>query len=231
MCIVVLGGTVDISSAHGEWLSVGSRPDPFSGLPEAAYLPPGTEFSVSGASEDAAEVALCFAPARSGATARLLPGSAIEPETRGSGPSERVVHPILMGRPTRGRVAARLEVLTPAGHWSSYPPHKHDRDDAPGRDLPGGDLLPPDRPCAGVRPAACVHRRPQRSTRRSRSATATACSCRAATTRSRRRRGYRLVLPQCDGRPDAPWVCRQRSRPRMDVDGIAAVALTLTRST
>ena len=23
------------------------------------------------------------------------------------------------------------EVVTPAGHWSSYPPHKHDRDDPP----------------------------------------------------------------------------------------------------
>ena len=111
---------------------MGSRPDPFSGLPEAAYLPPGTEFSVSGASEDAAEVALCFAPARSGATARLLPGSAIEPETRGSGPSERVVHPILMG--TADDEAESLlvtEVLTPAGNWSSYPPHKHDRDALP----------------------------------------------------------------------------------------------------
>ena len=132
VCIVVLGGTVDISSVHGEWLSVGSRPDPFSGLPEAAYLSPGTEFSVSGASEDAAEVALCFAPARSGATSRLLPGSAIEPETRGNGPSERVVHPILMG--TADDEAESLlvtEVLTPAGNWSSYPPHKHDRDALP----------------------------------------------------------------------------------------------------
>jgi 5-deoxy-glucuronate isomerase len=24
-----------------------------------------------------------------------------------------------------------VEVLTPAGHWSSYPPHKHDHDDPP----------------------------------------------------------------------------------------------------
>jgi 5-deoxy-glucuronate isomerase len=24
-----------------------------------------------------------------------------------------------------------VEVLTPGGHWSSYPPHKHDRDDPP----------------------------------------------------------------------------------------------------
>ena len=132
VCIVVLGGTVDIGSAHGDWAGVGGRSDPFSGLPEAAYLGPGTDFSVSGASDDPAEVALCFAPARTGAAARLLPGSEIEPETRGSGASERVVHPILMG--TAENEAESLlvtEVLTPAGNWSSYPPHKHDRDALP----------------------------------------------------------------------------------------------------
>ena len=51
-------------------------------------------------------------------------------ETRGYGAQERTIHPILMG----DREADSLlvcEVLTPAGHWSSYPPHKHDRDDPP----------------------------------------------------------------------------------------------------
>jgi 5-deoxy-glucuronate isomerase len=28
-----------------------------------------------------------------------------------------------------------VEVLTPPGHWSSYPPHKHDRDDPPNETL------------------------------------------------------------------------------------------------
>ena len=42
----------------------------------------------------------------------------------------RTIHQILM----EDRPAERLlvtEVLTPAGHWSSYPPHKHDTDDPP----------------------------------------------------------------------------------------------------
>lgn len=132
VCIVVLGGTVDVRSAHGDWPGVGGRPDPFRGMPEAAYLPPGTDFSVSGSEDDPAELALCFAPATTGAAARLLPGSAIEPETRGSGACERVVHPILMGK-AEGEAESLLvtEVLTPAGHWSSYPPHKHDRDALP----------------------------------------------------------------------------------------------------
>ncbi len=43
---------------------------------------------------------------------------------------EREIRPILM----EDRPAERLlvvEVLTPNGHWSSYPPHKHDEDDPP----------------------------------------------------------------------------------------------------
>jgi 5-deoxy-glucuronate isomerase len=127
-CIVVVAGTVDVRSSHGDFLDVGSRPDPFSGRPDAVYLPAGARFEVTGAGE----VGLCFAPATgaSGAQARLLPGDEIEAETRGHGALERTIHPILMA----DREADALlvcEVVTPPGHWSSYPPHKHDRDDAP----------------------------------------------------------------------------------------------------
>ena len=125
-CVVVIAGTCTVESAHGRW-EIGGRPDPWSGAPDGAYLPRGTEFTVDGD----AEVGLCFAPAPSGgATARVLPGDEIEPELRGHGSQERTVHPILMG----DREAESLlvcEVLTPGGHWSSYPPHKHDRDALP----------------------------------------------------------------------------------------------------
>jgi 5-deoxy-glucuronate isomerase len=126
-CVVVIAGTCTVASEHAIWSELGGRPDPWSGLPDAAYLPPGTRFSVTGD----AEVGLCFAPAPGGgARARVLPGGEIEPELRGYGNHERTVHPILMA----DREADSLlvcEVLTPAGHWSSYPPHKHDRDALP----------------------------------------------------------------------------------------------------
>jgi 5-deoxy-glucuronate isomerase len=126
LCLVVVEGRCSVRSDHGDWSSVGSRPDPFSGPPEAAYLPPGTRFEVE-AADDEAEVALCSAPAETGgAPARLLPGHDVKVEPRGSGTYGRVVKPILMEE----RAAQSLlvcEVLTPPGHWSSYPPHKHDR--------------------------------------------------------------------------------------------------------
>jgi 5-deoxy-glucuronate isomerase len=130
VCVVVISGLAHVHSRHGEWRELGGRPDPWSGRPDAAYLPPRTAFEIEVAGGPA-EVGLCWAPApRSGAPARVLPGDELEVETRGHGAQERRIHPILMG----DREAESLlvcEVLTPAGHWSSYPPHKHDRDDPP----------------------------------------------------------------------------------------------------
>jgi 5-deoxy-glucuronate isomerase len=130
LCLVVVQGTCTVRSPHGDWRDVGGRETPFEGRPDAAYLPPGTEFELGGS----AEVALCTAPARDGADARVLPGDELEVETRGFGAQERTVTPILM----RDREADSLlvcEVLTPPGHWSSYPPHKHDRDALPEESL------------------------------------------------------------------------------------------------
>jgi 5-deoxy-glucuronate isomerase len=129
LCIVVVAGRCHMQSVHGEWRDLGGRPHPFSGPPDAAYLPPGSAFELEGA-RGTAEIALCSAPAAAGTRARVLPGAALTPETRGHGTQQRTVLPILMGE----RAADSLlvcEVLTPPGHWSSYPPHKHDRDRLP----------------------------------------------------------------------------------------------------
>jgi 5-deoxy-glucuronate isomerase len=133
LCVVVISGSVDLSSEHGEWRDLGGRPDPFSGLPDAAYLPPQTNLSLRGG-RGGAELGLCFAPAAYGGAPRVLPGGEIEVEVRGYGALERRIHPILMG----DREAESLlvcEVLTPEGHWSSYPPHKHDREALPEESL------------------------------------------------------------------------------------------------
>jgi 5-deoxy-glucuronate isomerase len=127
VCVVVISGTITVSSGHGTWRDLGGRADPWSGRPDAAYLPPRTHFELRGDGE----AGLCWAPAPSGgADPGILPGEQIEPETRGYGNQARTIHPILMA----DRDAESLlvcEVLTPPGHWSSYPPHKHDVDDPP----------------------------------------------------------------------------------------------------
>jgi 5-deoxy-glucuronate isomerase len=130
LCLVVVEGTCTVRSEHGEWRELGGRGTPFSGRPDAAYLPPGTSFELEGV----AEIALCTAPAREGADPRALRGEETEVETRGFGAQERTVTPILMGDQEADSLLV-CEVLTPPGHWSSYPPHKHDRDALPEESL------------------------------------------------------------------------------------------------
>jgi 5-deoxy-glucuronate isomerase len=125
-CVVVLSGTCSV----GDFADVGGRADPWSGMPDAVYLPPGTTYAIEGD----AEVAICSAPARDGAQARLLPGADIKVETRGHGPFVRTIRPILMADQEADSLLVS-ETLTPAGHWSSYPPHKHDRDALPEESL------------------------------------------------------------------------------------------------
>ena len=128
-CVVVLGGSCDIRSEAGEWTDVGTRATPFDGPPAGAYLPPGTAFEIA-ARSDAVDVALGHAPATRGAAARVIgPGDA-RLEIRGSGAMERRIHHILMEDAAAESLLV-TEVVTPGGHWSSYPPHKHDSNDPP----------------------------------------------------------------------------------------------------
>lgn len=128
-CLVAVAGGFSVETSAGETLTAAGRPDPFSGAPDAVYLPPGTSYRVV-AGDEGSEIGICTAPAEGRFPARELPGSELEREVRGYGNLERRIYPILMGE----REAESLlvcEVVTPDGHWSSYPPHKHDRDALP----------------------------------------------------------------------------------------------------
>jgi 5-deoxy-glucuronate isomerase len=129
-CVVVVAGHVHVRSEHGVWRDLGGRATPFEGTPDAAYLPPGTRFTVEGAGAGGGEVGLCFAPAGDGAAPRVLRASGVAAEARGHGAHARTVNAILMGDEAADALLV-CEVQTPPGHWSSYPPHKHDRDAMP----------------------------------------------------------------------------------------------------
>jgi len=132
VCLVVLSGTGNaIAGAAGRqhrWEGVGRRTSVFDGAPHAIYLPPGSALRFTADTD--VELALCTAPAAQGPEPAHVTPEMIGSFTRGSGSNEREVRNILM----EDRPAASLlvtEVLTPGGHWSSYPPHKHDVEDLP----------------------------------------------------------------------------------------------------
>lgn len=129
LCIVVLTGTVTVSTGEHVWREIGGRRSVFDGgAPYSVYVPPGKTVTID--AHDDAEVALCTAPAKGHYAARLIEPSSVACSVRGSGTNTRYVRDIL---PESELAEALLvvEVVTPAGHASSYPPHKHDIDDIP----------------------------------------------------------------------------------------------------
>ena len=131
LCVVVLTGRVDISvqgKTHG---ALGTRDSVFEETsPAAIYIPCGQSLSIHCTRD--AELALCTAPADDKPRAvRVIDPAGMRRSVRGKGSNTRYVCDIL---PHDDPTAAHLlvvEVITPAGHSSSYPPHKHDTETPP----------------------------------------------------------------------------------------------------
>ena len=132
LCIVALSGRIRVKSGDFESGGLGERADVFSGLPWSVYLPPGAPAEI--AAETDAEIAICSAPATGKFRPRVIPPDAVETLTRGKGTNLRHVRNIL-SETAEAESLLVVEVITPSGHWSSYPPHKHDRDDLPNESL------------------------------------------------------------------------------------------------
>jgi len=120
-CAVVLSGHLHLGAEGREW--EGGRQSVFDGPPTSVYVPPGVAWWAEGVGE----LAVCTAPTALGAELRLL---GVRHESRGEGPESRgIAHILMQDEPAESLLVT--EVITPAGHWSSYPPHKHDTDDPP----------------------------------------------------------------------------------------------------
>ncbi len=121
--MVVLGGRCAVESTAGSWSAFGSRAHVFDGMPTALYLPIETEFTIT--AETDCEIALCFSRAEEKYPARLITPDEVEIEVRGGGNATRQINHILKPEFPAQRLLL-VEVYTPSGNWSSYPPHKHD---------------------------------------------------------------------------------------------------------
>ncbi len=127
--IVLLGGRCGVSSSRGTWDTIGGRADVFGGMPWALYLPMETHFILTAQTQ--CDLALCFAKAEQFHPPRLIRPADVEIEVRGGENATRQINHII----TPAFPAQRLmlvEVYTPGGNWSSYPPHKHDVHNPPG---------------------------------------------------------------------------------------------------
>lgn len=123
-CLVVLTGKADITAGPETHRGLGCRRSVFEDIaPAAIYVPAGQPWSVTAV--EAVELAVCSAPGSGGGEARIIDPARMSRETRGQGTNTRYVRNILPETEAADSLLV-VEVITPGGHWSSYPPHKHD---------------------------------------------------------------------------------------------------------
>jgi len=129
VCLVLVTGKAAVSAAGQSFGSLGGRMSPFDGKPWSVYVPQAERWSVR--AETPVELAVCSAPGLSGGLpARVIAPETLNQEVRGKASNTRYVTNILPeGEPADSLLV--VEVITPAAHTSSYPPHKHDRDALP----------------------------------------------------------------------------------------------------
>lgn len=132
-CLVFVTGAGHAKAGTEDFGSLGGRATPFEGEPSALYVPAGSDWSVT--AESNLELAVCTAPGTAGARpARAIRPENLSKEVRGKGTNTRHVTNILPeGEPADSLLV--VEVITPGGHTSSYPPHKHDQDNLPHESL------------------------------------------------------------------------------------------------
>lgn len=132
-CLVLVAGKARITADGTDFGLIGERMNPFDGLPWSVYVPGGKGWSVTADTE--VELAICTAPAGNGGyAARLIHPQEVGEETRGTGTNTRRVRSIMFDTSPADSLIV-VEVITPGGHWSSYPPHKHDVDNLPEESL------------------------------------------------------------------------------------------------
>ncbi|KRB52882.1 MAG: 5-deoxy-glucuronate isomerase [Pseudomonadota bacterium] len=124
VCLVILSGTADVAVGAQRFTRIGGRTSVFEdAAPAAVYAPGGASWTVT--AHGAVELAVCSAPASPDGQARLIEPAKMSREVRGQGTNTRYVRNILpQTEPAQSLLV--VEVITPGGNWSSYPPHKHD---------------------------------------------------------------------------------------------------------
>ena len=131
LALVMLAGQATIRAGEQKWERLGKRANVFAGMPHTLYLPVGTERVEIEALTAACEVAVCGARANRKFPAAVIEPSAVEVEIRGGGNATRQINHIIKPDFPADRLLV-VEVFTPSGNWSSYPPHKHDVHNPPG---------------------------------------------------------------------------------------------------
>lgn len=121
--VLPLSGGCTVSCEGGNFRLDG-RPGVFEAVTDFAYVP--RDAAVTLRSGGGGRFALAGARCTRRLPARYGPASGVPVELRGSGACSRQVNNFAAADVFEADRLIAVEVLTPGGNWSSYPPHKHD---------------------------------------------------------------------------------------------------------
>lgn len=125
--VVPLNGSVRVRPEGHDDVVLAGRAHVFSGPTDVAHVSRDLAFTVV-AEGGPARVAVCGAKARTRHTpaVTVVPATTVPVELRGAGAASREVRNFGVPGVLDADAIIACEVVTPAGNWSSYPPHKHD---------------------------------------------------------------------------------------------------------
>jgi 5-deoxy-glucuronate isomerase len=123
LIVLPLSGACSVA-CDGERFALDGRKDVFSAVSDFAYLPRDAHVEV--ASDAGGRFALPSARASRRLEPRRVPAEEVPVELRGAGQASRQVNNFCSPDAFDADRLIAVEVLTPGGNWSSYPPHKHD---------------------------------------------------------------------------------------------------------
>ncbi|MGE4181765.1 MAG: 5-deoxy-glucuronate isomerase [Limisphaerales bacterium] len=124
LVLVNLSGRFTVDSDRGRWTGFGGRSSVFAGAGSVLYLPRNTRFTIT--AEIAGEFAVAWTLTDEDHEPFLTVPEKVHTHIRGGDNASRQINDLLPpGSPVHKLVV--VEVYTPSGNWSSYPPHKHDR--------------------------------------------------------------------------------------------------------
>ncbi|GAB94665.1 5-deoxy-glucuronate isomerase [Kineosphaera limosa] len=123
LVLVLSGGDVQVECGeHSDVLA--GRANVFAGPADVAYIPRNSTVTVT--STGGGRVAFPFARAKADVAYSVVRAADIPVELRGAGQASRQVQNFGTPGTLEASSIIACEVITPAGNWSSYPPHKHD---------------------------------------------------------------------------------------------------------
>ncbi len=128
--VVILGGTLTVTVGDETFEHLGSRPNVFSGKPTSVYMPASHDYTLTGVGR--VEVALCSAPSALETAPYVITPQHVTEGRWGAANFSRNFHQILTATGQPDLPAQRLivgETFTPSGNWSTYPAHRHEKDE------------------------------------------------------------------------------------------------------